>query len=98
MLKTLAGQSPARNLSEKLQRCPIRHTLHRMARKTSTVSGQLRSAILESGLTHYALGKQAGVAPNVLDRFMSGERGLSIGTIDKLCQCLGLDLVKTRRK
>jgi hypothetical protein len=37
----------------------------------------LRDAIRGSGLTHYALGKAAGVAPAQLDRFVSGERSLS---------------------
>ena len=38
----------------------------------------LRAAIAASGLTHYRLGKDAGVSPTVIDRFVSGERDLRL--------------------
>ena len=60
--------------------------------KTTTISDQLRQAIADSGLTHYALGKAAGVAPAAIDRFVSGERSLRLDTVDKLCEALGLCL------
>lgn len=58
----------------------------------------LKDAIRTSGLTHYALGKKAGVAPSVIDRFMAdpraGERGgdLRVSTAAKLADALGLEL------
>lgn len=50
----------------------------------------------ESGLTHYAIGKAAGVAPAQLDRFVAGERGLSLATAAKVAAALGLVLVPRR--
>lgn len=59
---------------------------------------KLRTAIKASGLTHYAIGKQAAVTPDVLDRFVSGQRGLNLTTASKVAAVLGLDLVRTTSK
>ncbi len=62
-------------------------------RKKQTVTEQLRNAIEKSGLTHYRIGKMSGVPPNVLDRFINGQRKhLRSDTIDRLCEALGLEL------
>ena len=50
------------------------------------------AAIKKTGLTHYAIGQLAGVAPAQIDRFISGERGVSLATASKLCVALGLEL------
>ena len=50
-------------------------------------------AIRQSGLTHYRLGKDAGVAPAQLDRFVAGERDLTLTTAAKVARALGLVLV-----
>jgi hypothetical protein len=55
-------------------------------------SDQLRRAILDSGLTRYAIGRETGVAESVLSRFVRGERGLSTGSIDPLMAFLGLEI------
>lgn len=57
----------------------------------------LRKAIRGSGLTHYAIGKAAGVAPSQLDRFMMPDddprhRDLRLGTAAKVAAALGLRL------
>jgi len=62
-----------------------------------TISAELRQAIADSGLTHYAIGKAAGVAPAVISRFSTGERGLTLAVVDRLCQALSLCL-STREK
>lgn len=54
----------------------------------------LKAAIEESGLTSYALGKEAGVPPISIDRFKSGKRGLSLETADKLARVLQLVVTK----
>jgi plasmid maintenance system antidote protein VapI len=56
------------------------------------VSQGLREAILERGLTAYAAAKQAGVSVDAIQRFLNEERGLNIGTVDKLADALGLSL------
>ena len=62
-------------------------------KKKQTVTEQLRNTIEKSGLTHYRIGKMSSVPPNVLDRFINGQRKcLRSDTIDRLCEALGLEL------
>jgi len=56
------------------------------------INATLLAAIKKTGLTHYAIGQLAGVSPAGIDRFISGERGLSLATASKLCVALGLEL------
>jgi hypothetical protein len=67
-----------------------------------TVSEALRQAIVNGGETHYRIGKETGVRPHVIDRFVSREREhLNTVTVDRLCEYLGLELrprKKPRRK
>ncbi len=67
--------------------------------KTEVVSigESLKAAIQESGLTHYRIAKTAGVSPDVIDRFVSGKRSITLETVDKLGTALGLTLSKARR-
>jgi Helix-turn-helix domain len=57
-----------------------------------TISDRLRHAITASGLTHYAIGKAAGVDPGVISRFTTGERTLRLETVDRIAAALGLRL------
>jgi plasmid maintenance system antidote protein VapI len=61
------------------------------------VTGQLRAAIEESGKSLRELGRATGVGNDILSRFVRGERGITTGTVDKLCRVLGLELVHKRR-
>lgn len=64
-----------------------------------TVSEQLRQAIVDSGETHYRIGKEAGVPIKSLDWFISGQRPeLRSGTIDKLCEYFELELCPKKRR
>ena len=57
------------------------------------VSDQLKDAIVNSGATHYRIGKDTGVSVKSIDWFVSGERPyLRSDTIDKLCEYFGLEL------
>ncbi len=56
------------------------------------VSKGLREAISERGLTAYAAAKQAGVSVDAIQRFLKEERGLTLSTVDKLADALGLTL------
>ena len=69
-------------------------------RKTAgRIAKALRKAILKSGLTNYAIAKAARstsatakCAPCQLDRFMSGDRSLSLETVDLLVLALELEV------
>jgi hypothetical protein len=56
------------------------------------VSKGLREAISGRRLTAYAAAKQAGVSEDAIQRFLKEERGLSLATVDKLAESLGLTL------
>lgn len=62
----------------------------RMARRPKTFAEELRQAIRESGLTHYRIGKDAGIAPDILDRFVNDNRDLRLSTIEKIVAALKL--------
>lgn len=64
-----------------------------MAAQRTKLSDQLRRAIESSGKTRYRIWQESGVAQETLSRFMSGKGGLSVDAIDKVTECLGLDLV-----
>ncbi len=64
--------------------------------KTSMmVSQALRDAISERGLTAYAAAKRAGVSVDAIQRFLNEQRGLTLATVDKLAESLGLTLCPT---
>lgn len=62
----------------------------------------LRTAITESGLTHYAIAKQITEArggapkfgPDILDRFIKGERTITLGNASEIAKVLNYVLVK----
>ena len=69
----------------------------RPAKAPQRIDVALRQAIRASGLTHYAIGKAAGVAPSQIDRFMMPaddprHRDLRLGTAAKIAAILGLGL------
>jgi plasmid maintenance system antidote protein VapI len=57
-----------------------------------TVSEALRDTIRQKGLAAYATAKQSGVSVDAVQRFLNAERGLTLGTVDKLAGSLGLTL------
>jgi hypothetical protein len=59
----------------------------------STFSEQLQEAIRGSGVSRYAIAQTTGLSQALLCRFLQGTRGLSLGTIDKLMDALGLEIV-----
>lgn len=56
------------------------------------VTEQLRRIIETCGISKYEIGKRSGVSESVLSNFMSGDRGITTDTIDKLTNVLGLKL------
>ncbi len=55
----------------------------------ATFSDELRDAIERSGMTAYAVGRESGVDPGILSRFLAGRRGVTSDTIDRLAAALG---------
>ena len=60
--------------------------------KNLPISTALRHTICERGLTAYAAAKRAGVSVDAIQRFLNEERGLTLATVDKLANALGLTL------
>ena len=60
--------------------------------KKNTVSRTLRETIKKRGLTAYATAKKAGVSVDAVHRFIKKERGLTLGTVDKIADSLDLTL------
>lgn len=58
---------------------------------------ELRDAIVASGLSHYAIAQQAEIAPDILDRFVRGERDMRLATASKVATVLGLELRSAKR-
>jgi DNA transposition AAA+ family ATPase len=57
-----------------------------------SLSDELRQAIERSGMSRYSIWQQTGIDQGSLSKFMDGERGLSIESIDKLADLLGLHI------
>ncbi len=57
----------------------------------------LRDVIRRRKQTHYRVAKDAGVATAIIDRFMSGERDIRLGTASKVAAALGLELVEVKK-
>ena len=58
------------------------------------IDEDLRRAILESGLTAYAIAQRCNMGPDPIQRFINGERDMRLATAAKVAKCLGLELVK----
>ena len=65
--------------------------------KSMKLSDQLRQAIRESKHSRYAIWKATGIDQGVLSHFLAGRRGMSIQSLDVLCEFLQLDLRPARR-
>jgi transcriptional regulator with XRE-family HTH domain len=60
---------------------------------SSTFSDQLRAILRRDGRTIYAIETAAGVPRGGVGRFLSGERGLTTDTLDRLAGVLGMRVV-----
>lgn len=70
----------------------------RRARTSASLAQQLQAAIASCGQSLYSIAQGAGVSSPVLQRFMSGERGITLVTAGKLAGYLGLELLPARRE
>ena len=64
---------------------------------TLALSEQLRRAIDDSGMSRYAICKAVGLPESNMSRFMAGRSGLSLATVDRISELLGLTLVGAKR-
>jgi hypothetical protein len=58
---------------------------------------QLQAAIGATGQSLYSIAQATGIAAPILQRFINGERGITLDTAGKLAQYLGLALLPDRR-
>ena len=58
---------------------------------------QLQAAIAATGQSLYAVAQASGVAAPVLQRFVNGERGITLETAAKVADYLGLSLLPTSK-
>ena len=63
-----------------------------------TLADRLRSAVLSSKQTRYAIALGAGIDHAVLRRFMNKERDIKLKTAESLAEYLDLELVKKKKK
>ncbi len=69
-----------------------------MAKKQSkmkrgrTMADQLRQAIDDSGMTRYRIAQETGINEAALSKFYLGQRGLSMKALNKLGECLQLEI------
>ena len=69
-----------------------------MAKKPKRLSEQIRQAIADSDKTRYRNATDTEINEAALGKFFHGERGLSLETLDVLCEYLELEIVKKSRK
>ena len=64
----------------------------------SKVYDELRKAIKASSKTRYRLWQETGIDQALLARFMNRKGGLSIESIEKLIEALGLEIIIKPKK
>jgi transcriptional regulator with XRE-family HTH domain len=62
-------------------------------------ANEIKAIMDEKGVTAYRLSKGTGIDKAALSRFFSGERGMSVESIDKLLDYLGYEMtIRKKRK
>ncbi len=69
----------------------------RHPKSADTLSKQLRWYVKNCGVSTYRLERETGIHNSALSRFLRGERGLSIESMDTMGRFLKLGLVCKRR-
>jgi transcriptional regulator with XRE-family HTH domain len=62
-------------------------------KKVRRFSDQIRAAVDSSGLSRYRICHEIGLNQGAMSRFMAGKGGLSMDTLDRLAELLGLEIV-----
>jgi transcriptional regulator with XRE-family HTH domain len=66
--------------------------------KREPISDQLRKVILNADKSRYRIAQETGLSEAALSRFVNGVCGLSLDSIDKVGECLGLEITTGKRK
>lgn len=66
--------------------------------KKKRFTDQLQAAILAAEDSRYRISKATGIPEANLSRFIHGGAGLSMESIDLICEYLGLELIGPKRK
>jgi plasmid maintenance system antidote protein VapI len=61
------------------------------------IEAQMREAILNAGMSRYALAKVSGVSQGVLCQFVTNKRTITMETGAKLAAVMGLELTPRKR-
>ncbi len=69
-----------------------------MPKKPRKLSDQIRQAIADSEHSRYRIAKETELNEGALGAFFHGQRGMSLESLDKLAEFLGLEVVTKRRK
>ena len=67
-----------------------------MTKRTKKLTDQIRQAIADSGVSRFQIANDTGIDESSLGKFFHGKRGLSLHNLDRLCEYLGLQIVKTK--
>ena len=70
-------------------------------KRPARFTDELRAAIENCGMSRYRISKETGIDAAVLCRFVQGQAGLSMDSLDALAECIGLHVAskqKTRAK
>ncbi len=62
------------------------------------VLDEIRNAIESSGTSRYAISKATGIPQAQLSRLMAGTSGLSIDSLERLADFLGLEIIIRRKR
>ena len=57
------------------------------------MSGCTAAAVEASGVSQYHIAQATGIEQSTLSRFMAGTGGMTVETLDKLAEYLGLEIV-----
>jgi transcriptional regulator with XRE-family HTH domain len=68
----------------------------RMPRREMKFSDQIRKALADCGETRYSIAKATGLGEPALSKFLHGERGLSLDSLDILAAYLHLEVNKRK--
>ena len=66
-------------------------------RNPKKLSDQIRQAVVDSKVSRYRISKDTEIDQSVLGKFVSGERGISMETLDVLAEYLGLRIMMDRK-
>ena len=62
------------------------------------LADQLRAAIAESGLTRAEIARRTGLSYSIVHAFVAGPRDITVGTVERLCRALDMNVWLVRRK